>query len=355
MRDGCSPRALGKVRERHGDDSAWVPASARRQIPERVFQRREPRLEVSPLVDALFVYGLAHLFGTRRAHAALGLVELQTRGLELEAAELEYPPDVALEALDYVLVLDTQDLSREHRVPVLHQLDVGAVVASYVLEAVSELLACREQLLEVAEAAGHRLATRVDDFRVRQDQVDQAEVPEVVRHLVDEEGLAGAEHPRVLGVLLAEGPQLIRVEPRQHRRVARPRFVGLASLQVVHEPRDVRELHRALHQRVRGEYLFDQGRSGARQADDEDRVRPVAAEALPGCEEFGGADLRLQRRITPDPPGLVPALALLECVAALVVAEGLGVLPALLECLAEREAEVIAIHETRRRGGLGAP
>jgi len=57
--------------------------------------------------------------------------------------------------LDYVLVLDTQDLSREHGVPMRHQLDVSAVVPSDVLEAVSELLACGEQLLEVAEAAGH--------------------------------------------------------------------------------------------------------------------------------------------------------------------------------------------------------
>src|ERR1700681_964113 len=258
MRDGCSPRALGKARERDGEDSAWVPASARRQIPKRRLEGPQPRLKVPPLVDALLIYGLAHLLGTGRAHATLGLVKLETRRLELEAAELEYPPYVALEALDYVLVLDTQNLSREHRIPVLHQLDVGAVVPSDVLEAVSELLACSEQLLEVAEAAGHRFATRVDDFRVRQDQVDQAEVPEVVWHLVDEERLARAEHPRVLEVLLAEGPQLIRAELRQHARVVRFRLIVLPSLQVVDQPRDLRELHGAFHLRMRGQNLFDQ-------------------------------------------------------------------------------------------------
>src|SRR6267142_1187936 len=264
MRDGCSPRALGKVCERDGEDSAWVPASARSQIPERVFQRREPRLEVPPLVDALLIYGLAHSLGTGRAHATLGLVKLETRRLELEAAELEYPPYVVLEVLDYVLVLDTQNLSREHGVPMRHQLDVSAVVPSDVLEAVSELLACGEQLLEVAEAAGHRFATRVDEFRVGQDQVDEPDVAEVVRHLVDEKRLGGAEHPRVLEVLFPGSPQLLCAELHEHPRVARFRLIVLASLQVVDEPRYVRELHRALDLRMRGQDLFDQGRSGPR-------------------------------------------------------------------------------------------
>src|SRR5437764_11083380 len=103
---------------------------------------------------------------------------------------------------------------------------------------------------------------------------------------------------------------------------------------------------------MRGQDLFDQSRASPRQPDDEDRVRPLAAEAPPGCEEFTGANLLLQARIALDQFGLVAALALLECIAALVVAEGLGVLAAILECLAEREAEVIAVHETRRRGRL---
>jgi hypothetical protein len=70
---------------------------------------------------------------------------------------------------------------------VRHQLDVVAVVAADVVEAIAEGLPAREVLLEAREAACQRVPPRVDDLRVRQREVDQADVREVVRHLVDEE------------------------------------------------------------------------------------------------------------------------------------------------------------------------
>jgi hypothetical protein len=54
------------------------------------------------------------------------------------------------------------------------------------LQVVRESLPLSEQLLEVAEAADHGLPAHVDDFGIRQHQMDQANVPEVVRHFVDE-------------------------------------------------------------------------------------------------------------------------------------------------------------------------
>ena len=79
-----------------------------------------------------------------------------------------------------------------------HQLDVVAVVAADVVEAIGEVLAAREVLLEAREAAAHRVAARIDDLRVRQHQVDQPDVRPVVRHLVDEERRAGlALDPRL--------------------------------------------------------------------------------------------------------------------------------------------------------------
>ena len=69
---------------------------------------------------------------------------------------------------------------------------------------VAEVLAAREVLLEVREAAGQRMPARIDDLRVRQDQVDQADVREVVRHLVDEErAIRLALDARALEVALA--------------------------------------------------------------------------------------------------------------------------------------------------------
>jgi len=49
-----------------------------------------------------------------------------------------------------------------------HQLQIGPVVPRDILDAVSELLSGGEQLLEVAEAAGHRFAPRVNDPGVGQ-------------------------------------------------------------------------------------------------------------------------------------------------------------------------------------------
>ena len=89
----------------------------------------------------------------------------------------------------------------------LHQFDVAAVISPEIVEAVRELLPVREQLLEIAEAAGQGVAARIDDLGVRQDQLDEPQVLEVIRHLVDEEGLAGLALDAGVGeVLLAERP-----------------------------------------------------------------------------------------------------------------------------------------------------
>src|ERR1700682_5305761 len=102
MRGGCSRRASGNVRARRRGQR-MVPASARRQIPERVLQRPEPRLEVSPLIDALLIYGLAHLLGAGRAHAALRFVKLQAGGGKVQAHAVQDPLHLALEILDQLL------------------------------------------------------------------------------------------------------------------------------------------------------------------------------------------------------------------------------------------------------------
>ena len=47
-------------------------------------------------------------------------------------------------------------------------------------------LALAEELLVAAQAAVEGMAPRVDDLRVRQDQVDQADVREIVGQLVRE-------------------------------------------------------------------------------------------------------------------------------------------------------------------------
>src|SRR5580658_11015272 len=148
---------------------------------------------VPPLVESLAVDRLADLLGARGTYAAPGLVEADALRLEVEPAVLEDASHAAFQVLDHILVMHAQDApGRQHTVPVAHELEVGAVVARDVVDAIGELLALREQLLEIAEAAGHRLAPCIDDAGIRQHQVDEPEVAEVVRHLVDEERSAGA-------------------------------------------------------------------------------------------------------------------------------------------------------------------
>src|SRR5579872_7490237 len=85
----------------------------------------------------------------------------------------------------------------KHRVPVSHQLKIGPVVAGDILDATGELLPTGKQLLQVAETARHRFAPHVDDFGVRHHEMDQPDVAEVVRHLVDEEWLMPTVSARV--------------------------------------------------------------------------------------------------------------------------------------------------------------
>src|SRR3981189_1817456 len=105
-----------------------------------------PGFEVPPLLDPLLVNGLPHLLGTRGPDTALGLVELETRRLKVQADEVESPANVVLEVLDQLFVVHPHNRPGKCRVPVRHELDVSAVISADVLKAVSELLARGEQL-----------------------------------------------------------------------------------------------------------------------------------------------------------------------------------------------------------------
>ena len=86
-----------------------------------------------------------------------------------------------------------------------HQLDIVGIIAAHVVERVAEALAAGKMLLEVGEAAVERVAARVDDLRVGQDQPDQADMGPIVGHLVDEEGPVGlALDAGALEIFLAE-------------------------------------------------------------------------------------------------------------------------------------------------------
>ena len=75
----------------------------------------------------------------------------------------------------------------------LHQLAILAVIAAELAEVVAVRHVVLEQLGEAAEAGVDRVALRVDDLRLREQQVDQPEEEIVGQQLVgDPLGIAGA-------------------------------------------------------------------------------------------------------------------------------------------------------------------
>ena len=114
-------------------------------------QITQPRLEMGPGVEAISENRLAHLLGTGGADAAPVLVEIEAGLFERQAAIVQNAPNLALKILDHVFMLHAQHPARQRRIPVLHQVKIGAVIAGYVLDAVGKLLPLGEELFQIGE------------------------------------------------------------------------------------------------------------------------------------------------------------------------------------------------------------
>ncbi len=170
------------------------------------------------------------------------------------------------------------DPARQRGVEMRHQRHVVAVVPADIVEAVAEILSPRELLFENREATAERMAAGIDDPRVRQRQVNQSDVHEVVRHLVDEERRARlALHARALQVLLAHRTQLGCAHGAEYFRILQRRVARPPRLEAARQRDHVVQLHRAFDHGMARQDLLDQRRSGARQPDYEDRIARRAA------------------------------------------------------------------------------
>src|ERR1700722_12818348 len=94
-------------------------------------------------------------------------------------------------------------------IPVAHGVEIAPIVAPQVLEIVAEGLALREMLLVSTEASVHGVTPHVDDDGVRQHAMDEPDVAEVIRHLVDEMRPSAANRGRFLEVASAECGELL--------------------------------------------------------------------------------------------------------------------------------------------------
>src|SRR5262249_7270182 len=140
------------------------------------------------------------------------LIELDATRLKLQTAEIQHAPHISFEVFNDVFVGYPEDPAGKRGVPVLHQLEIGPVVAGDVLDTIGKLLSTRKQLLQIAEAAGHGLASRVNDPGVRQHEMDQPNVSKVVGHFVDEERSIPAISACVADVSLAEFAEIFRAK-----------------------------------------------------------------------------------------------------------------------------------------------
>src|SRR5688500_1289681 len=176
------------------------------------------------------------------------------------------PAALRLEVGDRLLVVDVEHLAGENLVPVLHRRVVLAVVGRELRHVVREVLTLAPQLSVASEAAVARVAARVNDLRVRQDQMHEPDVREVIRQLVREEWPARrAEITGLLDVLLAVRAEVLRPQLEDGFRIAD--MVTPIAADGGGDTAQRREHARAFALAVTGEELLDQRRPGAWQPD----------------------------------------------------------------------------------------
>src|ERR1700722_102161 len=106
---------------------------------------------------------------------------------------------------------------------------------------------------------------------------------------------------------------------------------------------------------MRGQYLFQERRAGAWQPQYENWIGARRTHTLAVREEFARANLDLPVGVGFDDLRVVADFGPLELVTLFVIAPGFRILAPILEGLAEREAQMIAVNpRSARRGFCGA-
>ena len=264
----------------------------------------------------------------------------------------EQATDKYLRVAYQLFVLQVQDLSGQHFIPVLHEAKVAAVVPSEILEVVAEGLALGEVLLVGAEARIHRVTAHVDDDGLRQDGMDEPDVAEIVRHLVDKVRPPRTYGTRLVEVAPAEGCEVLRRDATHALGITVA--LGAAMIELAHHRDDVGQLHRPFDFRVTGEYLLDESRAGSGQTDDENG-RGIGDPGARSCTEEGGVEAgghsarlgfefcNVEGRCDPAQP-----------IASRVIDESVRILHPLLKCASERKVQLgsVALIDGRTRKEL---
>src|SRR5271163_1118885 len=156
--------------------------------------------------------------------------------------------------------------------------------------------------------------------------MDEPDVPEVVRHFVDEKGLAGAKDASRGKILLAKRKKFTAAHLSQYSRIARIIQIRIAAAKISHDLLDIGKFLRTFNPGVRGQNLFQQRRTGARQSNDEYRIGILCAATQMPDEKLRRAHLDLLTRIVLDDVRAIPAFRALQGVTQLVVTKRFCVL-----------------------------
>ncbi len=178
-------------------------------------------------------------------------------------------------------------------------------------------------------------------------------MPEIVRHLIDEErpaqpaiGAGFGQEP------LSQRPSLPGRQPPQRLGAHRQAAIWIATAEFAGISVDFGQFLRAFHLGMGGQDLLDQRRARTRQPEDEDGRRIIRAPAGARGEEFGG-----EHRLQSHSAGVRDARAIAagdapQSVTARVEFPRRGVVAPVLQRLAQGETQIDAVHVLGARPGF---
>ena len=101
-----------------------------------------------------------------------------------------------------------------------HHLQIGSIVVCDAFDRIAEIMPSCIKLPVVADADRHGMAANINDHGVRLYQMDETNIPEVVRHLVEETRPAAPVGVHIVEIAQAEAFEHRRIEFAQKLRVA---------------------------------------------------------------------------------------------------------------------------------------
>ncbi len=234
-------------------------------------------LVMPPAPDRAVEDRLSHLPEAGREDRAIGAMEIEATRLPVEAEEFDQAAAFAFGVCDQRLVVDGNHLQRQHSPPVLGKALDFEIPPRAIGEVVSEGISLAEPLEIAGEAGITHITPAEDDAGCREQDCNDAEMKNIVRHLVRHPQGAARPPLQIGDVPAGELPGKIHI-PFLDRPIAVTRHhrIGNAG--------DVLALAAAKNAGVAGSDLLDQTRPRARHADDKDRQLGTVAPPCSGRE-----------------------------------------------------------------------